>query len=398
MSQAALVTTNPNEGALVHKGTETSTAAAMAKARAEVEGMYVMAQQRPRSNDAVRRRVLDECKRSSFAEVALYELPRAGKKITGLSIRFAEAARRIAGNMLVRSSVTYDCDDYQIIQVFVADLETNALEVDEITVTKYQERRSPRGGDEVVGQRTNSSGELVYKIRTTDDDFRTKRRSELQRAKRNAILSLIPGDILDEARQQIEQTRASTVKQDPDAARKKVVDAFAELRVDAVQLEKYLGHDLGSASPDELLELRAVYMAVREGEGSWHQVLAEKTGVAADGDEEASGLRDKIAKTKERLRAKQQQGGAAAPKAAPSSKGAAAAPKAEESKPKAAPKGKGSKKKAEPGPSSKGADDPVADLAKAAGVSREEAEKLHGLGYEVDPQSGDVVPPAGAEG
>lgn len=387
------------------QGAETNTAAAIAKARAEVEAQYLMAERRPRSYDLVRQRLLKECERTSFAEVALYELPRAGRKIVGPSIRFAEACRRISGNMIASTTTIYDGDEHQVIRVMAVDLETNAIEIDEITVTKFIERKSPKQGDEVIGQpRQNSYGDLVYKVRTTDDDFRIKRRAESQRAKRNAILALIPGDIIEEAVETINATKRSGVERDPDGERKRIVDGFAKLNVPADQLERYLGHDLATAAPAELLELQAVWVAVRDGEISWHEALAAKTGVEADKDESASRIRDKIAGVKDRL-GKRAAANAGQQQPAPKGSSPGAAPKAEPA-PEPPKKAKGGRKKKAAAPKADAApaaepetvegeleEDPVADFAAAAGVGLDKARDMLSQGYEVDRNTGEVIPP-----
>ncbi len=295
--------TNAEESALVpaptsavqHQPQETATAQASAMARAEVEARYLMAERHPRNEDAVRTRLLKECDRGSFAQVALYSVPRAGRKIEGLSIRFAEAARRLAGNMITTVQTIYQDDEQQILRVVACDFETNAIDVEEVTVPRYKESRSPQG--EVVGSRMNSTGQTVYRVRTTDDHHRTKRRSETQRAKRNAILALLPGDLLDECKERVKATLERDIKADPDAYRKQICDSFASINVPVEELRDYLGHDLMSASPAEFAELGAVFQTVRAGEASWRDCLAAKTGVVGDGKKDPNkGLKDKIAK------------------------------------------------------------------------------------------------------
>src|SRR5262245_44757755 len=98
---------------------ETATSAIAAQAMATVQARYVMALQSPRDVDTVRIKLLSECKRPGFAEVAVYARP-AGKKkdeesgrwvdniVRGPSIRFAEACARISGNILVQSPVLFE--------------------------------------------------------------------------------------------------------------------------------------------------------------------------------------------------------------------------------------------------------------------------------------------------
>lgn len=87
---------------------ETAASAVAAREKAAIEARYVMALKRPRDMDEVRVRLLKECDRPGFAEVAKYEKPVAGQKIVGLSVRFAEAAIRLAGNILTQVLIVFD--------------------------------------------------------------------------------------------------------------------------------------------------------------------------------------------------------------------------------------------------------------------------------------------------
>lgn len=342
MNDSNALAVSEQGGALAPR--ETDQSAGVARAKAEVEARYIVAQQRPRSWDSARANLMRECQRTRFAEVAMYELPRAGTKIRGLSIRFAESAQRIAGNMMTQVQPVYEDSQAQQIRVSAIDLETNAIIVEDLTIPKFQERRRPRRGEEVISSRQNSTGEMTYKIRTTDDDYRTKRRSETQRARRNAILALIPGDILEDCMAEVRRVREADVASDPEAHRKKILDSFAILRVPISELRDYLGHEVDSASPAEIAELGAVYQTIKAGEASWRECLASKTGVEADGDDDPNAeLRAKIADM--------------------------------------ASAGAQKRRKSNPG--------------KAAPVDATAPTEAPGPAYDVDPNTGEIAPPAG---
>jgi hypothetical protein len=63
---------------------------------------------------------------------------------------------------------------------------------------------------------------------------------------------------------------------DPDGERKKIADAFAEIHVKASDLVEYLGHSLDSCSPAELVQLRGLFGAIRDGEATWATVMDNK--------------------------------------------------------------------------------------------------------------------------
>ena len=87
---------------------------------------------------------------------------------------------------------------------------------------------------------------------------------------------LIPFD--EATRQAIEQVRETARTkdaQDPDAAKRKLFDAFATVGVSAAQLTEYLGH-ANALSPAELEDLRGYFSGIKEGYTTWGAVVAAK--------------------------------------------------------------------------------------------------------------------------
>jgi hypothetical protein len=106
----------------------------------------------------------------------------------------------------------------------------------------------------------------------------------------------IPADIVDECMAMCTATMRGEV-QDMSAQRKKLCDAFAGVGVTPRDIEEYLGHTLDAMHPDEVLELRETFAAVRDGEAKWAEVLAQKLGTGAEASaapKEKSKLADKI--------------------------------------------------------------------------------------------------------
>lgn len=254
---------------------ETSSSAVAAQARAAIESRYVMAMRNPRDMDGVRVRLLKECKRPSFAEVARYKKP-IGKGIEGLSIRFVEAAFRCMGNILPESVVTFEDETKRIVRVQVTDLEVNLTYTRDVVVDKTVERRFPKEGARILGRRTNSQGEVVCLVEATDDELLNKQAALESKAIRALGLRLVPGDLQDECEALVIATKEAAVKADPDAERRKLIDGFAGLNILPKHLAEYLGHELDTTTPAELMELRNVWVALRDGEANWSEVLAHK--------------------------------------------------------------------------------------------------------------------------
>jgi hypothetical protein len=283
---------------------ETATAAVQAAARAAVEARFIMALQRPRDWDHARVRLLRECSRRGFAEVARYSKPVGGKHLVGLSIRFVEAAIRCAGNIDVSVSTLYDDAFKRIVRVCVTDLESNATYASDIAIEKTVERRSLKGNQVALSSRTNSTGDTVYLVASTEDELLTKQGALVSKAVRTLGQRLLPGDILDECEAKIESTLRSEVERDPDGERKRICDAFAGLGVLPRDLEAYLGHPVASTSPAELRDLRAVYVGLRDGEASWADVLAEKAGGGEERSGEGAKASSRTAGLADRIRAR----------------------------------------------------------------------------------------------
>ena len=262
---------------------DTAAAASAAHARALVEARYVVALKRPRDMDAVRARILKECMRPSFAAVARYVKPIGkdrSKWPTGPSVRFAEAAIRAMGNVTVDTTTTHDDAERRIVHVEVVDLESNVPYGLDVPVAKTIERKRAKEGDQIVGQRTNSYGEIVFILVGTDDDVLNKQAALVSKAIRTLALRLVPGDLIDEAMEQIMVTQSTEDAKDPDSARRKLFDAFGAIGVSIEQLKLYLGHDASTLTPKETSDLRALYAALRDGETTWREVMDGREGAA----------------------------------------------------------------------------------------------------------------------
>ncbi|HNC53711.1 MAG TPA: hypothetical protein PLO14_16025 [Accumulibacter sp.] len=292
---------------------QTVSAALEAQVRAQVQARYTLAISKPRDLDQVRQRILKECRRPGFAEVAMYSKPVGRSKIEGLSIRFAEMAQRNMTNIAADSMVIYEDRTQRIVRVTVTDVEANVpLSVD-VTVSKTVERSS-HNDREVLGTRQNSSGRTTYIVACTDDELLVKQNALLSKAKRNLILALLPGDIADEAKQVAIETQRDRDKQDPDTQRRRVFDAFAEIGITPPEIKEYLGREAG---PADLPELRGLYQALKQGEIRWRDLMDEKR----DGEkgEETSKLQKALAAQEAK---KPKPAPAAAPSAPPESEAA----------------------------------------------------------------------------
>lgn len=288
----------------IERRAETSSAAVAARERAKIEAAYIMAERHPRSWDLVRVRLLAHCDRPGFAECARYRKPVGKKNINGqwvqqfaegLSTRFAEVARQEMANTITESSVVYEDHLLRIVRASVIDLERNNIEAREFTVAKAVEKRGrqskttgkwePPEGRDIISERLNSEGIPVWLVSATEDEVRQRQNSEISKVTRDCSLRMVPKDIRDEAEARCVATLADPKRTDPTAARKRLIDSFAQLNVMPDDLVTYIGGALDRISPAQLDELRGLYQAIRDGEISFNAALKAKYDTAGTSEE-----------------------------------------------------------------------------------------------------------------
>ena len=288
---------------------ETASTAAAAQAEAMVKARYTMALTRPRDWDTVRVKIMKECRRTGFAKTAIYEKPVGRDKVTGLSIRYVEAAIRNMTNVAIDTMILYDDSQKRIIRVSVVDMETNTPYSSDLVIPKTVERKKVQDPKSVLGSRINSYGDTVYTVLGTDDDIQNKAAALASKAIRTNGLRLIPGDIQDECMVLLQTTRQAEIEADPDAARKGVADAFATLGIMPNKIATYLGHELESATPAEIDSLRSLFAALKDGETNWAEVMDSVQGGSTDEEKsaqatKAQALQEKMRKSREAAKAR----------------------------------------------------------------------------------------------
>lgn len=272
--------------AVAMSASESAAIAMATQQKAIVEARYKMALARPRDLDMVRQKMLKDASRPSFATVAIYHKP-VGNGIEGPSIRFVESAIRNMTNILTETSTVSEDDERRVIRVAVSDLETNTYFSQDVTVTKTVERRKLPQGEKPIRMRANSNGQPIYILHATDDEILNKQNALISKAVRTLGLRLIPGDLVDEALFEIKKTMAQQDRQDPDAAKHRIIDAFAQLGVSVEALKEFVGHELSALTPNEIQLLRTTYTSIKDGETSWKAVMDDKAEKEANAKEKA---------------------------------------------------------------------------------------------------------------
>uniref|UniRef100_A0A6M3IXF9 Uncharacterized protein n=1 Tax=viral metagenome TaxID=1070528 RepID=A0A6M3IXF9_9ZZZZ len=242
--------------------------------KARIQAAYIMAYQNPRNINDARAKILRFCESPEFAETVEYSKPIGGKPVKGLSIRFAEVALSTFRNVLTEAQLLYEDDDIKRIRISALDLEGNTQFSRDISIKKTVERKSIKSReDDVISERMNSYNQKVYLLRATEDEVMTKESAYVSKFIRTEGLRLLPADIKNEAIAKARETLSKRDSQDPEAAKKRILDSFSRLNIWPKDLEKYIGHSADNLSPHEIADLRTVYAAIESGEATWADYL-----------------------------------------------------------------------------------------------------------------------------
>jgi len=281
-------------GKEVARTAETSAGALAERAKALVQAKFMVAISRPRNLNDCRMRILDYCKNPVFAEMAMYEKPVGTTRAKGMSIRYADEAVKLLGNISVTELVIYDDADMRQVLIMAVDLETNLSKEKTVTIEKTVERSKFTEFRKLVGQRKNTKGADVFIYKATDDEVLTKEANLCAKTRRQLELQLIPQDIIEESRKIIEKVNATRGAEDPQAAKRKMLDAFAVIGVKPSDLEKLIGVSAEAFSPKHVDTLRGVYQAINQGEAEWKDFLPTAEGDAGKPSKKAQAVLDKL--------------------------------------------------------------------------------------------------------
>jgi hypothetical protein len=245
------------------------------RAISEVQAAVIVAKRFPRDEAAARDKILTSCARPSLAEKAVFSYARGGSDVTGVTIRLAEEAARLWKNIDYGWRTIEQRFDESTIEAFAVDLENNVRRSTQFTVSH---RRHTKKGDFLL---------------TDPRDIYEMQANQAARRVRACILSVIPGDIIEDARDQCEQTMNTNVELTPDKL-KSLVGAFAEIGVTLPMLEKRIQRKLDAIQPAQVVQLRKVYNSLRDGMsevGTWFEVEASSPSAAVPAAKGIAGVK-----------------------------------------------------------------------------------------------------------
>lgn len=245
-----LATNNTNSNALV------------ARELGEAQAAVMLAKQFPRDELAAYQSIMGACSRPSFAAKAVYRYPRGKTTVQGASVVLAREIARCFGNIVSGYRVLSNDDDQIHLQGYAWDQQSNRRVVleDKFSAKIQRKMRNAEGVEE------------THWVTPDERDLRelvSRRASFLER---NALLRLLPADLIEDSMAACTQAEAKIasgeVKTDRAGTLKKLVTAFGQFGVSKEMIEDRLEHRLDDASAEEIAELRQIFNSIKDGSAS----------------------------------------------------------------------------------------------------------------------------------
>lgn len=214
----------------------------------EVKGQIFMAKSYPRNIFQSEQRILDNCKRPTLAQVAMYQYPRGGQRVIGPSIRLAEVLAQNWGNLAFGIQELEQRNGESVAKAYCWDLETNVRQEKVFTVKHSMKAKGN------------------IKQLTDPRDIYEKVANDGARRLRACILGIIPGDIIDKAIEECNKTLQGQNNQPLKERIAYVLKGFKEnYRVTQQMIEEKLGYNAESFTEHDYAELIKIANSLKDG-------------------------------------------------------------------------------------------------------------------------------------
>lgn len=221
---------------------------------AEVNQQIATAKRFPRSIERFRKDLLSQVTLSEeIAGSCLYALPRAGKKIEGPSIRFAEIALGAWGNCRATARIVAETENFIVAQGIFIDLERNVAVGIEVS-RRITDKDGNRFNTDMIGVTGAAASSIAL---------------------RNAILRGIPRSLTDEAYNAAKKTVAGTLATLQDR-RNRMLEAFKPYNVTEAQILAAVGKQgLSEIGLSELVTLGGYLTAIKSEEKDPEEIFGQ---------------------------------------------------------------------------------------------------------------------------
>lgn len=213
----------------------------------EVQAMILLAKKFPRDEDEAIRRIQTACKRKRLAEVSMYQYARGGTSITGPSIRLAECLAQSWGNI-----------DYGLIELSQANGESQVM------AYAWDMETNTRSSKVFTAKHIRSTKQGTYALTDPRDIYEMVANQGARRV-RAAILAVIPADIQELAVEQCTKTLTEGNTEPLVDRIRKMFAVFAEYGVTKEMIEKRAQRSSESFTEQNLLDLRKIYISLKDG-------------------------------------------------------------------------------------------------------------------------------------
>lgn len=216
------------------------------RAIAEVQAALIIARANPRDHIRALDLILQDCTRQTLAEKATYNYARGGSDIVGPSIRLAECIAQRWGNMQFGVREIEQRDGESVVQAYAWDVESNTRREMTFTVPHVRDTKS--------GRKTLTDARDIYEMVANQGARRL----------RACILGVVPGDIVERAVEQAEETLKTKT---PVTAERvtKLVEAFGHYGVTKDQIEKRIQRRIDAITPALMAQMIKIGNSLRDG-------------------------------------------------------------------------------------------------------------------------------------
>lgn len=219
-----------------------------ARTVAEIQAQVFMAKQFPRDENQARARILRACQRPGLASKAIYTYPKGGQRVSGPSIRLAEAMAQAWGNLDFNTVILEQRETESVCLSYCWDVETNTRASRSFIVPHKIQTKN--------GEKVLTDPREIYELAANQGARRL----------RACILSIIPGDIVDEAIDACCDTLSNGNKRPLIDRLRELTDRFQTYySVSVSDIERYFKYPLDRFTEMDGVTLAGIYTALRDG-------------------------------------------------------------------------------------------------------------------------------------
>lgn len=245
----APVTASSGFGQITQNNSANTAIAANAEV-AQMQARIFLAKQFPRNPQICVDKILTQFQRDSLASISMYQYSRGGTDICDLSIRALEAIALEWGNIDSNWNEIERGYDYSVCEAFAWDLESNVRKTVKFTVPHY--RTTKRGRIKLEDERD------IYELCA----------NMASRRVRACLQTIIPRDVQDTVKEQINTTLKANVDCSP-ARIKKMLEHFnKKYGVTKEQIEKRIQRNIESITPAQMVALINITNSLADGMSS----------------------------------------------------------------------------------------------------------------------------------